>query len=115
MPQLSRVGIEKGLEFVASPADFPTTGADMGIGEGTKIDKLVQIGHNICIGRGCVLGAQSGVAGSSDFVGRVSLGALGGGRRPSDHRKGRLSRGSMWRDTQNSGEPAGCRSGGDAG
>ncbi len=41
------------------------------IGEGTKIDNLVQIGHNVVIGRHCILVAQSGVAGSSclgDYV-----------------------------------------------
>ena len=41
------------------------------IGEGTKIDNLVQIGHNVIIGKHCILVAQSGVAGSSclgDYV-----------------------------------------------
>ena len=34
------------------------------IGQGTKIDNLVQIGHNVRIGRFCVLAAQTGVSGS---------------------------------------------------
>jgi UDP-3-O-[3-hydroxymyristoyl] glucosamine N-acyltransferase len=41
------------------------------IGAGTKIDNLVQIGHNCRIGRGCLIVAQAGVAGSTtlgDFV-----------------------------------------------
>ena len=41
------------------------------IGEGTKIDNLVQIAHNVVIGRHCVIVAQSGIAGSTrldDFV-----------------------------------------------
>ncbi len=41
------------------------------IGEGTKIDNLVQIAHNVQIGRGCLLAALAGVAGSAvlkDFV-----------------------------------------------
>lgn len=41
------------------------------IGEGTKIDNLVQIGHNVETGRGCIIVAQTGVSGSAklgDFV-----------------------------------------------
>ena len=34
------------------------------IGEGTKIDNLVQIGHNVVIGRHCIIVAQSGLSGS---------------------------------------------------
>src|SRR3546814_12046225 len=50
---------------------FPYTTLFRSIGSGAKIDNLVQIGHNVRIGRGCVLVAQSGVAGSTvlqDFV-----------------------------------------------
>ena len=44
---------------------------DTVIGEGTKIDNLVQIGHNVVIGRHCIIVAQSGLSGSvtiEDFV-----------------------------------------------
>jgi UDP-3-O-[3-hydroxymyristoyl] glucosamine N-acyltransferase len=34
------------------------------IGEGTKIDNLVQVGHNATIGRHCVVVAQTGISGS---------------------------------------------------
>ena len=37
---------------------------DTVIGEGTKIDNQVQVGHNVVIGRHCVLVAQAGIAGS---------------------------------------------------
>lgn len=37
------------------------------IGEGTKIDNLVQIGHNVVIGKHCVIVSQSGVAGSTSI------------------------------------------------
>ena len=49
------------------------------IGEGTKIDNLVQVGHNVSIGRHCILVALTGISGSStleDFVvlgGRVGV------------------------------------------
>jgi UDP-3-O-[3-hydroxymyristoyl] glucosamine N-acyltransferase len=52
------------------------------IGAGTKIDNLVQIGHNVRIGRCCVIVGQAGISGSTvlgDFV------ALGGMVGLSDH------------------------------
>jgi UDP-3-O-[3-hydroxymyristoyl] glucosamine N-acyltransferase len=35
------------------------------IGEGTKIDNLVQVGHNVRIGKRCVIAAQTGISGST--------------------------------------------------
>ena len=52
------------------------------IGDGTKIDNLVQIAHNCKLGRSCVMAGQSGLAGS------VTLGdgvIMGGGARVNDH------------------------------
>ena len=48
---------------------------DTVVGEGTKIDNLVQVGHNVTIGRHCVLVAQVGIAGSSTVEDFVVLGA----------------------------------------
>ena len=48
------------------------------IGEGTKIDNLVQIGHNVQIGPRCLLVAQSGIAGSSKLGSSVILAAQAG-------------------------------------
>jgi len=45
------------------------------IGEGTKIDNQVQIGHNVTIGRHCLLAAQIGLAGSLTIGDNVALGA----------------------------------------
>ncbi len=45
------------------------------IGSGTKIDNLVQIGHNVVIGQNCIIVAQSGVAGSSIIEDNVTLAA----------------------------------------
>jgi UDP-3-O-[3-hydroxymyristoyl] glucosamine N-acyltransferase len=45
------------------------------IGEGTKIDNLVQVGHNVSIGRHCILVAQTGISGSSTLEDFVVLGA----------------------------------------
>ena len=71
VPQLGRVIIEDNVEIGANTTIDRGAGPDTVIGSGTWIDNLVQIGHNVKIGKGCVLIAQSGVAGSTileDFV-----------------------------------------------
>lgn len=45
------------------------------IGEGTKIDNLVQIGHNVTVGPHCLIVSQSGIAGSSSLGERVTVAA----------------------------------------
>jgi UDP-3-O-[3-hydroxymyristoyl] glucosamine N-acyltransferase len=52
--------------------------SDTTIGEGTKIDNLVQIAHNVVIGRHCVIVAQSGIAGSAKLGDFVVMGAQSG-------------------------------------
>ena len=44
------------------------------IGEGSKIDNLVQIGHNVVIGRHCVIVSQSGISGSTTLGDHVVMG-----------------------------------------
>jgi len=44
------------------------------IGDGTKIDNLVQIAHNVRIGRNCVIAAQTGISGSATIEDGVMLG-----------------------------------------
>lgn len=71
VPQLGRVLIEDNVEIGANTCIDRGAGPDTVIGAGTWIDNLVQIGHNVKIGKGCVLIAQCGVAGSTvleDFV-----------------------------------------------
>jgi UDP-3-O-[3-hydroxymyristoyl] glucosamine N-acyltransferase len=48
------------------------------IGEGTKIDNLVQIGHNVIIGKHCLIIAQTGIAGSSKLEDYVTVAAQAG-------------------------------------
>jgi UDP-3-O-[3-hydroxymyristoyl] glucosamine N-acyltransferase len=71
VPQLGRVIIEDDVEIGAnSTVDRGSTG-DTVIGAGTRIDNLVQIGHNVSLGRCCIIVAQVGIAGSTvveDFV-----------------------------------------------
>lgn len=48
------------------------------IGEGTKIDNLVQIGHNVVIGKHCLIIAQTGIAGSARLEDYVTVAAQAG-------------------------------------
>ena len=71
IPQLGRVIIGDDVEIGAnSTIDRGSTG-DTIVGAGTRLDNLVQIGHNVRLGRCCVIVAQAGIAGSTvveDFV-----------------------------------------------
>ena len=78
VPQLGRVIIEDRVEIGANSTIDRGAGPDTVIGAGCKIDNLIQIGHNVQLGRGCVLVAQSGVAGSSKLEDFVMVGAQGG-------------------------------------
>ena len=71
VPQVGRVIIQDGVEVGANSTVDRGAIRDTVIGEGTKIDNLVQIAHNVEIGRHCLLAAQTGVSGSSivgDYV-----------------------------------------------
>jgi UDP-3-O-[3-hydroxymyristoyl] glucosamine N-acyltransferase len=63
--QLGRVIIQDDVEIGANSTVDRGGIRDTVIGEGTKIDNLVQIGHNVLIGRHCLLAAQVGVSGSA--------------------------------------------------
>lgn len=78
VPQLGRVIVEDDVEIGANSTVDRGAGPDTVIGRGTMIDNLVQIGHNVQIGPGCVLVAQSGVAGSSQLERHVVLAAQAG-------------------------------------
>ncbi len=80
-PQLGRVIIQDEVEIGSNTTIDRGALRDTIIGEGTKIDNLVQIGHNVIIGRGCAIVAQTGVAGSSEIGDFVMIGgqaAIGG-------------------------------------
>lgn len=65
IPQIGEVLIEDDVEIGAcTTIDRATTGSTV-IGRGTKIDNLVQIAHNVKIGKNCIIVAQVGIAGSS--------------------------------------------------
>lgn len=76
VPQLGRVMIEDDVEVGSGTTIDRGTGPDTVIGEGSKIDNLVQIGHNVQIGKRAILVAQSGISGST----RIGDGAVLGGQ-----------------------------------
>jgi len=82
IPHIGRVVIDDDVEIGANTAVDRGTIGETRIGRGTKIDNLVQIGHNVVIGAGCLIVAQSGIAGSTTIGARVILAAQVG---VSDH------------------------------
>lgn len=74
VPQIGRVIIQNDVEIGSNSTVDRGALKDTVIGEGTKIDNLVQIGHNVRIGRHCVIVAQVGVAGSATLEDFVVLG-----------------------------------------
>ena len=71
IPQIGIVRIEDDVEIGAGTTIDRAALGETVIGEGTKIDNLVQIGHNVRVGKHCFLVAQVGIAGSTvlgDFV-----------------------------------------------
>lgn len=82
IPQIGRVIIQDDVEIGAGTTIDRGALDDTIIGEGTKIDNQVQIGHNVVVGRHCVIVAKVGISGScriGDFV------AIGGGAGLADH------------------------------
>lgn len=74
VPQIGRVIVQDDVEIGANSCIDRGASRDTVIGEGTKIDNLVQIGHNCVIGRHCVICAQTGLAGSSTLEDFAVLG-----------------------------------------
>jgi UDP-3-O-[3-hydroxymyristoyl] glucosamine N-acyltransferase len=74
VPQLGRVIIHDDVEMGANTSVDRGAVGDTVIGAGTKIDNLVQIGHNVVIGRNCIIVAQVGISGSCTIGDGVVLG-----------------------------------------
>ena len=74
IPQLGRVILQDRVEIGACTTIDRAALGDTVIGEGTKIDNLVQIGHNTKIGRHSVIVSQVGISGSCDLGDFVILG-----------------------------------------
>jgi UDP-3-O-[3-hydroxymyristoyl] glucosamine N-acyltransferase len=74
VPQIGRVIIQDDVEIGANTTIDRGALRDTVIGGGTKIDNLVQIGHNVVIGRHCIIVAQTGISGSAELGDFVALG-----------------------------------------
>jgi UDP-3-O-[3-hydroxymyristoyl] glucosamine N-acyltransferase len=78
IPQVGTVRIEDDVEIGAGTTIDRAALGETVIGEGTKIDNLVQIGHNVKIGKRCLLVAQVGIAGSTELGEDVQVGGQSG-------------------------------------
>lgn len=72
-PQVGKVVIEDKVEIGANTTIDRAALGETRIGKGTKIDNLVQIGHNVKIGENSILVAQVGIAGSTTLGKQVIL------------------------------------------
>jgi len=73
IPQIGKVEIGDDVEIGANSCIDRATLSATKIGNGTKLDNLVQIGHNVTVGRDCLLVAQVGIAGSTQIGNHVTL------------------------------------------
>jgi UDP-3-O-[3-hydroxymyristoyl] glucosamine N-acyltransferase len=78
VPQLGRVMIEDDVEIGANSTIDRGSLHDTVIRAGTRIDNLVQIGHNVQLGRACVIVAQVGISGSTIVEDHVVIGGQAG-------------------------------------
>jgi len=78
IPQIGRVIVQDNVEIGANTTIDRGANRDTVIGEGTKIDNQVQIGHNVTIGRHCLLVSQVGISGSAQLGDFVAIGGQSG-------------------------------------
>jgi UDP-3-O-[3-hydroxymyristoyl] glucosamine N-acyltransferase len=78
VPQIGRVILYDDVEIGANSCVDRGALNDTVVGEGTKIDNLVQIGHNVVIGKHCVIVGQTGISGSTELGDFVVMGGQSG-------------------------------------
>jgi UDP-3-O-[3-hydroxymyristoyl] glucosamine N-acyltransferase len=78
VPQVGRVVIGADVEIGANSTVDRALLTETRIGAGTKVDNLVQVGHNVEVGRGCLLCGQAGIAGSAQLGDGVVLAGQAG-------------------------------------
>lgn len=78
VPQVGRVIIQDDVEIGANSCVDRGALKDTVIGEGSKIDNLVQVGHNVVMGRHCVIVGQTGISGSTELGDFVVMGGQSG-------------------------------------
>ncbi len=78
VPQLGRVILGDDVEVGANTTIDRGSAHDTVIGAGSRLDNLVQIGHNVRLGRACVIVAQAGISGSTVLDDHVMIGGQAG-------------------------------------
>ncbi|MHB8078774.1 MAG: UDP-3-O-(3-hydroxymyristoyl)glucosamine N-acyltransferase [Candidatus Krumholzibacteriia bacterium] len=78
IPQIGNVVLEDRVEVGANACVDRAQTDVTRVGRGSKIDNLVQVGHNVVIGQDCALSAQCGISGSSVLGDRVVMGGQAG-------------------------------------
>ncbi|GBQ26673.1 UDP-3-O-(3-hydroxymyristoyl)glucosamine N-acyltransferase [Gluconacetobacter sacchari] len=78
VPQLGRVVLEDGVEVGANSTIDRGSSQDTVIGAGSRLDNLVQIGHNVRLGRCCIVVSQAGISGSTELGDFVTVAAQAG-------------------------------------
>ncbi len=78
VPQLGRVVVEDDVEIGANTTIDRGSLHDTVIGAGSRLDNLVQIGHNVRVGRLCVIVAQVGISGSTILEDHVMIAGQAG-------------------------------------
>lgn len=78
VPQVGNVVLENDVEIGANSTLDRARFSRTVVGEGTKIDNLVQLGHNVVIGKHCLICAQTGISGSTTLEDYVVLGGQAG-------------------------------------
>ena len=74
VPQIGNVVVDRDVEIGAHTSIDRAATDTTRVGTGTKIANLVQIGHNVVVGRHCVIRAQAGIAGSTELEDSVVIG-----------------------------------------
>jgi len=98
-PHLGRVVLEDDVEVGANTTIDRGSMRDTVIGAGSRLDNIVQIGHNVVLGRCCIVVAQAGIAGSTvveDFVQVGGQAALDGHLRIGRGARIAAQAGVMW-------------------
>lgn len=78
VPQLGRVILEDGVEVGANSTIDRGSSQDTVVGAGSRLDNLVQIGHNARLGRCCIVVSQAGISGSTELGDFVTVAAQAG-------------------------------------
>jgi UDP-3-O-[3-hydroxymyristoyl] glucosamine N-acyltransferase len=78
IPQLGRVILQDGVTVGANSCIDRGAWDDTVVGENTKIDNLVQVAHNVHLGRSCALAAHTGISGSTTVGDGVQFGGRAG-------------------------------------